>query len=424
MLIKFSFENFLSFKDRGELDFQAGTIKEHNDNLYTPLNNGDITLLKSIGIYGANSSGKSNVIKALAFMRDFVVNSSKESHAMESIKVQPFRLSTTAENKKSLFEVILLLDGIRYRYGFSVTSHHVMEEWLFKTEKRKDEQLFIRAGQEIRIDRRFSSEDKMKAELLTQMTKPNSLFISVLTHFNIPSSFPITKWFSEIIIAQDSDHISLINFSAKLLSDLNYRKWINDIIKFSQLGIESLDAKLNEISRKSSYSAEFLSSVFQEELKDYKVITRHIKYDENFNFAASVFFDLLENESLGTQKYFALLGPILLAIRERRLILIDEIDTRFHFILFENLLTLFNSYKYNNNGAQLVFTSHNPHPLKKGIRRDQMYFIEKNQYGASTLGSLYKTNPKVRNDASFDKDYLQGKYTQTPPSLGTQLDLF
>ena len=148
-----------------------------------------------------------------------------------------------------------------------------------------------------------------------------------------------------------------------------------------------------------------------------------MKYSKDDNPEERIYFDLLENESLGTQKFFGILGPILYSLKTRAILWIDEIDARMHTILIENVINLFNSNKYNPNGAQLIFTSHNTNLMKKGLRRDQMYFIEKNKQGVSLLDSLYNKDPKVRNDATFDKDYLVGKYGAIP-NLGSQLNIF
>lgn len=132
---------------------------------------------------------------------------------------------------------------------------------------------------------------------------------------------------------------------------------------------------------------------------------------------------MIEHESLGTQKYFGLFGPILLALTEKRILFIDEIDARLHPLLLENIISFFNSKKYNPNGAQIIFTSHSTLPLKKLLRRDQMVFVDKDDFGVSTIDNLYNKAPDVRNDASFDKDYLLGKYGSIP-RINIQLNLF
>jgi AAA15 family ATPase/GTPase len=402
------------------LDFTAGTIKEKMENVFSPFLFEGPNLLKSIGLYGKNSSGKSNLIKGLSFMRNFVVNSSKESQGAQNIKVQPFKLSSETDNKPSTFEVIFFIGDIKYRYGFAATEKLILSEWLFHTVKIKESYIFLRAEQEIEYDRKFRQELKGKFELLQELTRPNSLFLSVLAQFNVQLGASIQKWFDEIIIAHDDDHYALIDFSAKLMSDMYYNQRLNEIMQNSDFGIDSLEQKIKEISSKTNYSREFLTSFFSDD-KNYSVRTTHTKYNQDKKPVQKLFFEMIENESVGTQKYFGLFGPILLALTQRRILWIDEIDSRLHPILLENIITFFNSKKYNPNGAQIIFTSHNTIPLKKLLRRDQMVIVEKDNLGASSFQSLYTKAPKVRNDASFDKDYLMGKYGGIP-RINTQLN--
>ena len=421
MLLRFSVENYLSFKNRVSLDFSAGSIKEMKENIFSPFLIEGPHLLKSVGLYGKNSSGKSNLVKAFSFMRNFAINSSKESQVAETIKVQPYRLSVETENMPSLFEVVFFIDNIKYRYGFSVTEKQVTSEWLFHTIKSKEANIFVRAEKQIEYDKKFKRELKGKLELLEEMTRSNSLFLSVLAQFNVQLGLSILKWFNDIIVAHDDDHYALIDFSASLMSVDYYNNKINEIIRNSDLGIDSLEQRLREISQKKNYSREFLKSVFSDS-KDYIIRTSHKKYNKDQRIVEKIFFELAENESVGTQKYFGLLGPILLSLTQKRILWIDEIDSRLHPILLENIISLFNSKKYNPNGAQVLFTSHNTLPLKKLLRRDQMVFVEKDSLGVSTLQSLYSKAPKIRSDASFDKDYLLGKYGAIP-RINIQLNL-
>ncbi|HMG68384.1 MAG TPA: ATP-binding protein [Chitinophagaceae bacterium] len=421
MLLRFSLENYLSFKDKAFLDFTAGTIKEKLENVFSPFFFEGPNLLKSIGLYGKNSSGKSNLLKGFSFMREFVVNSSKESLGNQSIKVLPFKLSSETDNKASTFEVIFFIGEIKYRYGFSATEKAVQSEWLFQTSRIKESYIFIRAEKDIECDKKFKQELKGKFELLHEVTRTNSLFISVLAQFNMQLGLSIQKWFEDILVAHDEDHYALIDFSAKLMNDAYYNQKLNEIIQHSDFGIDSVEQRIKEIITKKNYSREFLDTFFADN-KDYSVRTTHTKYNNDQKPVQKIIFDLLENESIGTQKYFGLFGPILLALTQKRILWIDEIDARLHPILLENIISFFNSKKYNPNGAQIVFTSHNTIPLKKLLRRDQMIFVEKDSFGASCCQSLYAKSPKTRNDASFDKDYLMGKYGAIP-KINTQLNL-
>jgi uncharacterized protein len=419
MLLSFSVENYLSFKNKVVLDLQAGSIKEYTENIYTSLFSGGHSTLKSVGVFGHNSGGKTNVIKAMRFMRDFVSNSAMS----KEISVEPFRLASTQEIKPSTFEIIFLLDKKKYRYGFSVTNKYVDSEWLFVTEKRKEENMFVRARQNFSFEKSFKATLKGKFELINEMIRTTTLFLSVLAQYNFTLFLDISNWFSKIIIAQDIEHIALVDFTAKLMATGDYRKLINDVIKKSDLGIDSVESRLKEAASIKDYSYEFLHSVFENDFKQYNVQTGHIIYNQDNIAVGKIYFDLLRNESLGTQKFFGILGPLLYTIKERGIIFIDEIDARMHSVLLADVIGLFNSKKTNPNGAQLIFTTHNTNVLKKGLRRDQMVFVEKDMYGVSSLQSLYSKDPKVRNDASFDKDYLSGKYGAIP-GLGSQLDLF
>lgn len=419
MLISFSAENYLSFKNKVVLDLQAASIKEHQDNVFTPLQGGAYSTLKSVGVFGHNSSGKTNLIKAMGFMKNFVLNST----TLKEIPLDPFRLSIESEKNPSTFEIIFLLDKVRYRYGFTVTQKTVESEWLFTTEKRKEDNLFIRARQNFDFEKKFRTTLKGKFELVYEMTRTNTLFLSVLAQYNFSFFLPISNWFSKILIAQDIEHTALVEFTAKLMTIGDYNKLINDVIKRSDLGIDSVESRLKEAAAQKGYSYEFLSTAFLDDIQQYTVRTGHIRYNHDNRPQDKIFFDLLLHESLGTQKFFGILGPILFTLKERGIIFIDEIDARMHSLLLQDVIGLFNSKKTNANGAQLVFTSHNTNVLKKGIRRDQMILIEKDKYGVSTMQSLHSKEPKVRNDATFEKDYLSGKYGAIP-ELGSQLDLF
>lgn len=423
MLLSFSFENFLSFRDRVKLNFRAGTIKDYPENVYLPHFDSQLKMLKSIALYGANSSGKSNIIKAFAFYRHFILESSKESNSAQTIPVSPFLLSEQPETLPSLFEAVFFVAGVKYKYGFQVDKYSVVAEWLFSYPSRKEEKLFLRGRQEFSFERKFQSASKTKLETLAEFTRPNSLYLSVLAQFNFQIAQDILKWLDSILVVHDTDHKDLINYTAGLMEDVDYRKYINDIMKNSGLDIQGVESTLDKLSEKTSYSVEFLNTLIGTAAKKYTIKTRHYKYGVDNKPTDNISFDLVKNESLGTQKFFGILGPVLKALKESRLLLVDEIDSRLHSGLLEHIISLFNSIKYNPNGSQLIFTSHNTKLLKDNMRRDQMVFVEKKPGENSTFESLYAKKPSVRNDATFEKDYLAGKYGAIPV-FSTQMNLF
>lgn len=423
MFVSFTVENYLSIRDRLKVDFVAGSIKEHKDNLFSPYVNAKDNLLKALAIYGSNNSGKTNVLKAISFTKNFILHSSKESHSSQLIPIQPFLLSSSTKNKPSTFDVVFYMDSRRYRYGFSVTQKYIDSEWLFVTEKRKEEKVFLRARQEYSFQKSFKESIKGKFELYTEVTRTNTLFLSVLAQFNNPLCMSISNWFADIFIVHDSDHLSLVNYTASLMSTGDYLQLVNKVIQATDLGIENVEPKeVNQQTVNTSFE-DLVLSISKEYSTLFKILTYHNEYNSDGKVSNRIIFDLMKNESFGTQKFFGIIGPILEALKNRRVIFIDELDAHLHSLLFDKVISIFNSNQYNPNGAQLVFTAHNSQPLKKGLRRDQMLFMEKEVKGNSTLISLHALNPSVRHDASFEKDYLLGSYNAIP-KLNQQMNLF
>jgi uncharacterized protein len=429
MLISFNVENCFSFKDKTPVSLEAASIKEHQENTFTPayLSN-DYKLLKSAAIYGANSSGKSNFFKAFSFMKDFVLTSSKESQSFEEIAVQPFLLDESTENAPTTFEITFVVEDSKYRYGFIANRKTVLQEWLFVVKKRSEDNLFIRAGQIFEMTKHLKTGDlKGKIDMLTQFTRSNALFISVLSQFNIPIGKLICDWFANTRIIYEATDPEVIQVTTDLLSDAEYNRKINRIIDHANLGFSSVSSVVKMKAIQSGLGEKFLTNtVYDESSRSFTVYTKHKKYSGT-KHVGHVNFDLFKNESLGAQKFFGLLGPVLLALKNGGLLFVDELDSKLHPLLLDQILRLFNSKGNNLFGAQLIFTLHNTSPLSKRLRRDQMFLIDKDEYGASTINNLNKKFPSVRNDASFEKNYLAGNFNGVPKfnsEFGEQLSLF
>ena len=196
MLIEFRVGNFRSFNDSVTLSMVAAKInareKRVDENNILPIDN-ELTLLNSTAIYGANASGKSNLVAAIAFMRNFILNSSRESQASETIKVENFKLSTDTSSRPSFFQTLFLVDGVKYRYGFEVDHEKVITEWLFSSGTRKEIRLFIRDNEGIHITRPFKEGQGLQTK-----TRPNALYLSVVSQFNGPISKSIQDWFNNL----------------------------------------------------------------------------------------------------------------------------------------------------------------------------------------------------------------------------------
>jgi len=409
MLIEFSVENFRSFKERVTLSMVAANTNARDPNVNknnTIVVNDNLTLLTSTAIYGANASGKSNVVKALGFMRKFVLFSAKESQSGEQIAIEPFRLSTETENKPSLFEIVFLLDDVQYRYGFEVNLNQVISEWLFSVPTTKEATLFVREENKIKLSPKFFKEGKG----LEEKTRSNALFLSVVAQFNGEIAQSILKWFRRIGIISGLDDTFYRAFTIKHVIDGKYKNEIVQLIKDLDIDINEIEGiKLDESQVNfPSNMPEELRTILSKSLKNEEwltVQTKHPKLNAQGQTVGLVSFDMDQNESHGTQKAFYLAGPIIDTLVQGKVLIIDEMEARLHPLLTRELIRLYNSIELNPKRAQLIFTTHDTNLLSnKLFRRDQIWFVEKDNLCASHLYSLAELkvdNGKVRNDASF-----------------------
>lgn len=415
MLIQFSVGNFLSFKDNVTFSMVASSIKEHRDTNVFEIGK-KMKLLKSAVIYGANASGKSNLFRAMEFARNFIFVSSKETQVTEEIRVANFKLSMDTEGKPSFFEFIFSINGTKYRYGFEVDQEEVKREWLFYIPKTIEAKLFYREKNEIKIGSNFH-----EGKDFTDKTRKNALFLSVVAQFNGSISTSVLGWLKNLNIISGLDEIQYVDYTLKKFEDPNYRKEIIEFLKTADLGIDDFSVDEEELNLKT-LPKEFERFLKFESLQD-KIIKRklqtiHRKFDGDGKVISSVKFELGSEESAGTKKLFAISGPVIDTLKNGKVLVIDELDSKMHPLLTQFLIRLFNSNIKNPRNAQLIFASHDASFLNKTFfRRDQIWFTEKNKFGATDLYSLveYKREKgKIRKDASFSKDYLLGKYGATP----------
>lgn len=441
MLIEFSVQNYLSIKETITLSMVASNAVKELENPTEGVYNtfGDKInknkYLKSAVIYGANGSGKSNLLSAIGFYRGFILSSSNDRQADDEIQTIPFLLSTETENAPSSFEMVFVVDTIRFRYGFETTKKNVTSEWLFGLDtenSNKESSYFTREDQKIKVFNKNFKEGKG----LENKTRPNALFLSTVAQLNGEVSNKIQNWLKTNINVISGLEDSTTGYTIGRFQDQKeFRKKIIDFFKLINLGIEDIkieETALDNLSRISPKKGEDekISALIQElqkELKerikkggDAKEITinaLHKKFDEASNLIETIALDF-ELESKGTQKLFGLLGPWFDTLEKGKVLIVDELDSRLHTKLTAELLKIFQS-SINTKNAQLIFASHDTNLLRNDLfRRDQIWFTEKDNTGSTDLYSLveYKINQatSVRNDASFEKDYLIGKYGAIP----------
>ena len=415
MLIEFSVGNYRSFKDQVTFSMVAANLvsKDKNldiDNVFAI--DQELKLLKSAAIYGANASGKSNLAKALSFMKWFMVNSSKETQSTDEIGVEPFRLSTETEEKPSCFELVFLMGGRKYRYGFEVTQERVISEWLFYVPNVRETKLFERQLDNIKPSKNYDADG------IQQRTRSNALFLSVSAQFNVDLAEKILEWITDKLnIISGLHDLAYLSYKVRCFINNKNRADIIQLIKKLDLGISEVQVEQED------FAIDSLPDEMPDELK--KLIVKagggkttsvgisHRKFDADGNHESIEAFDLESHESEGTKKVFALAGPLITALKEGEILIIDEFDARLHPLISLAIVKLFNSKETNPNNAQLIFMTHDTNLLNNKIfRRDQIWFTEKNRYSATDLYSLAEY--KIRNDASFESDYIKGRYGAIP----------
>lgn len=423
MLIEFAVGNYRSFREPVTLSMLATPLRDDPEldarNIFRA---GKLSLLRSAAIYGANASGKSNLVRALMTMRSLVLNSATKIQAGEKLPIERFRLDVSMRQKPAHFQIVFLLDGKRYRYGFEADEERVHSEWLYHAEQRET-RLFIREGQEFDVSTAFKREAPASVQ---EKTRSNALFISVLTQFNSSIANQILDWFRSQLngIASLNDIVTytMPETVKRFESDMAFRHRAVSMIQVADVGIVDLNAKnvppnLDELPEewRDMFSDMIKKAVQKEGLEEFtmpRVETRHPLF-ENDEQVGEETFEMTKNESEGTQKFFALLGPVLDALDGGQVLVIDELEARLHPLLTREVVRLFNTPETNPHNAQLIFATHDAGLLGECLlRRDQVWFTQKNRYGATELYSLAEM--KERKDASYLKYYLAGRYGGIP----------
>lgn len=430
MLVNFRVENFKSFKEYTEFSMEATKLKNLKESNTFEVNN--ITLLKSAVVYGANASGKSNLLQAINKMRN-IISDSVSIEKMSKYIHQPFLLNSESERKETIFEVEFIINEILYRYGFMIDLNGmILSEHLFQRKlqsRAKEVVLFEREKQKIVIGTLFK-----EGKLIEDKTRNNTLFLSVVAQFNGEISREILKWFSEFNVISNLKKDFFENYSHSALEDENFKDKIINFIKKADVGIYSINnkkIKFEDLINQENINEDDLNSLPKEVIDSLQndglstIETQHMQYNEKNEFVQLKSFDL-EFESDGTQILLALSGPIIDTLSRGGTLVIDELDNSLHTELVEAIIKIFNSKEANPNNAQLIFTTHDTNLLNQELfRRDQIWFTQKDIYGVSELYSLVEYGRgKARDDLVLEKNYLEGKFGAKPhiSSLSFEVD--
>jgi AAA15 family ATPase/GTPase len=415
MIAEFTVQNYRSFKEEHTFSLISTKNKELSE-LNTFEMGDKLRFLKTAVIYGANASGKSNFFRALSFFRNFAVFSGPRKQVGDTIEVDAFYFSKQTEHKPSSFELVFFMksnDGknIRYRYGFSVTQEEVITEYLFAILNVREVALFTREKQEIATTDYFREGAKIKSAV-----RPNCSFLSICAQINGEIAVSIVRYFQDMFITSGLQNIAFLTKNRLRKSDNNALTDVLDFLHFADIQVSELQVEHEPVdtSELPPRVAEFLKGNPREKPPERETyFFGHICFDDEENVGTVLIPE--HQESSGTRKLFTYAIPITSALENGTPLFIDEFDAQLHPLILENILKLFNSPEKNPKNAQLIISCHAVNILtNKLFRRDQIWFCEKDQYGATDLYSLVEYDEPVRNDAAFGKNYLQGKYGAVP----------
>ncbi len=412
MLVEFRVTNFRSLRDEQVLSMVASKDKALLDTHTQPTGiSAAPTLLRSAVIYGANAGGKSNLIKALQYMRGVVVESATVVQPGQTFNVHPFRLDAKSSGKPTEFEATFLVDGVRHQYGFAMTPERIVSEHLLVYKAFKPQHWFKRhfdkkSGRDV-YD--FGPSLKGQKAVWESATRPNALFLSMAAQLNSEQLSPVFNWFAKHLVI--FNEVTPLNqgVTIQMLRDPDGKKSICQFLAAADISIADIDVVTRKVPAQAVRFnlAAGKTEVQAEEIEQNELHFHHVTENGKAVFG-------LADESSGTRNLLFLSGPVLDIVRKGLTLVIDELDTSLHTLLVRRLVQLFHSIELNQSGAQLIFSTHDTSLLDAPdlFRRDQVWFVEKERDQASRLYGLSEFSP--RKNEALERGYLMGRYGGLP----------
>lgn len=400
MLIEeFSFGNFRSFKDIQTLRMSAAKIKSKNkqldiDNILTVSDK--TKLLKSKIIYGANASGKSNVINALNYFKTIVCFSLKSDSVLSLL--QSYIFSTETQDKPTFYQLIFFIDKKKYRYGFEASKEKIHSEWLYLTDNIRETPIFIRDEQAIiDISKKHLDKGYEIAQMKNKLFTEKVLFLSLIVTFGDALAEKLIEAIQSICVFSNEDQKFYDGFVNEQLKEEARRESIVSLLKHADTGIDDLFVQNLKI---------------KDQDEDIRIST-HSVYNENLEKTENTIRCIFDHSESDGTKQMLYLGAIMLdALKQGHPVIVDEFGSQLHPLLTKHLFSLFN--RQANNQSQIIAATHTADLMSSNLlRKDQIDFVEKDKYGRSYLYTLVEMKG-IRNTASFVADYFKGKYGGIP----------
>lgn len=411
MLVEFRVQNFRSLRDEQLLSMVASKDKVMLETNAVETGLSAVPhVLKSSVIYGANASGKSNLIKALQYMRDVVLQSAAIPPG-QLFNVKPFLLDEDSAASPVEFEVTFLLGKIRYQYGFTMNAERILSEYLLVYKAFKPQRWFERrfdddTGQD---SYEFGSGLKGTKQVWEKATRSNALFLSMAVQLNSEGLRPVYDWFAKKLVIFNEQEQLNSRFTVQMLKQPDSRKQICDFLQAADISISDIDVQTRKVPGQALHVDMVAGKT---ELKSEQVEQHQLLFSHVTEQGKAVFE--LADESSGTRNLLFLAGPVLDILQKGCVLVVDELDTSLHSLLVHELVRLFHRNEINQGDAQLIFSTHDTSLLDAPdlLRRDQIWLVEKDVQQASMLVALSEFSP--RKNEALERGYLMGRYGGIP----------
>jgi hypothetical protein len=418
MFIEFNVTNYRSIRETQTISMVASKYYNELDemNCFDSGVTGLQKMLRSAVLYGPNAAGKSNLFRALHFMQSFVL----ESHSLQegqTIKTVPFALNERSQNEPSELEIFFLQDNVRYQYGFAANRMRVTKEWLLAFPEGKAQRWYEREydATEDKDKWYFGSKFSGRRQLWQEATRKNALFLSTAIQLNNEQLKPVFSWFQNKLVSILPGTPINLKFSIDQCASAEGTLRIMDFMNSADIGISGIEVKKIPIPPMKS---EMLPPDMPQPIKEKILLEMQgkelpdIQFLHKMDTGESVPFRF-SDESDGTKRLFAFAGPWLDVLAKGRILFVDELGTSLHPLMVRFLLGLIQNQEINRYNAQLIFTTHDTSVLDTDIlRRDQIWFVEKDPKQASRLYPLSDFKP--RQGEALEKGYLKGRYGALP----------
>jgi uncharacterized protein len=410
MLLEFRVRNYRSIRDEQTLSLVASKDPELRETHLAPTGLKSLpSAVRSAVVYGSNASGKTTLLFAMHYMRAVIAESATVVQPGQTYNVQPFKLDETLVTEPSSFELTFMFKGVRHQYAFELTPQHIVSESLLVYHTAKPTQWFSRhlKGDGETYQYEYSTYLTGSRKVWEKSTRANALFLSTAAQLNSEKLSPIFRWLVENIVFIPAGAQIIHDLTTAMLNTDEGRTAVRGFLLAADISISDVQAVPRKgLRQQVVFHAGGMAQSSKEESEFLVPIFQHTTPKGSAQLE-------LHEESHGTQRLFGLAAPVLDILTRGSVMIVDELDSSLHTLLVRRLISMFHNPELNRNGAQLIFSTHDTSLLDHTLfRRDQIWFVEKNNNQATKLFPF--TDLSIRKHEAWERGYLMGRYGAVP----------